>query len=100
MPQDFIPSNTAFNKQFLDLLRKIFVYDPKQRISAKQALKHPWFKESLVDDGTEAIRIREQRAAEQRMTNGVNGIAGSSSGSTSSGGRGTGGEPEPKRIRA
>lgn len=48
----------------LDLLRKIFVYDPKQRITAKQALKHPWFKESLIDDGTEAIRIRDERAAQ------------------------------------
>jgi len=83
---EFIPSNTAFNKQFLDLLRKVFVYDPKQRITAKQALKHPWFKESLVDDGTEAIRIREERAAEQRLANLANG-------------RGNG-EPEAKRIRA
>ena len=40
------------------------MYDPKSRISAKEALKHPWFKETLVDDGTEAIRIREQRASE------------------------------------
>ena len=39
------------------------MYDPKQRITAKQALKHPWFKESLIDDGTEAIRIRDERAA-------------------------------------
>ena len=84
--QDFIPSSTAFNKQFHDLLRKIFVYDPKQRITAKQALKHPWFKETLVDDGTEAIRIREERAAEQRLMNAANG-------------RGYG-EPEAKRIRA
>lgn len=61
---DFIPANTAFNKQLLDLLRKIFVYDPKARISAKQALKHPWFRESLIDDGTEAIRIRDERAAQ------------------------------------
>ncbi|KAK5091767.1 serine threonine protein kinase CMGC group [Lithohypha guttulata] len=60
---DFIPANTTFNKQLLDLLRKIFVYDPKQRITAKQALKHPWFRESIVDDGTEAIRIRDERAA-------------------------------------
>ncbi|KIX07891.1 uncharacterized protein Z518_02545 [Rhinocladiella mackenziei CBS 650.93] len=59
---EFIPANTTFNKQLLDLLRKIFVYDPKNRITAKDALKHPWFKESLVDDGTEAIRIREERA--------------------------------------
>lgn len=60
--QEFIPANTSFNRQLLDLLRKIFVYDPKQRITAKEALKHPWFKETLVDDGTEAIRIREERA--------------------------------------
>lgn len=49
--------NTPFNRQFLDLLKQIFVYDPKQRISAKEALKHQWFKESIVDDGTEAYRI-------------------------------------------
>ena len=59
--QEFIPQNTTFNRQLLDLLRKIFVYDPKSRITAKQALKHPWFKETLVDDGTEAIRLREER---------------------------------------
>lgn len=62
--QEFIPTSTSFNKQLLDLLRRIFVYDPKQRITAKEALKHPWFKEPLVDDGTEAIRIREERAAQ------------------------------------
>ncbi|KAK2751108.1 dual specificity protein kinase kns1 [Myotisia sp. PD_48] len=54
---EFIPTNTPFNKHFLDLLRRIFVYDPKARITAKEALKHPWFRESIVDDGTEAIRI-------------------------------------------
>ncbi|PCH01414.1 Hypothetical protein PENO1_043370 [Penicillium occitanis (nom. inval.)] len=53
---EFIPQNHAFNKQFLDLLQKIFVYDPKQRLTAKQALKHPWFKETIVDDGTEALK--------------------------------------------
>lgn len=58
--QDFIPTNTKFHKLFLDLLQRIFVYDPKNRITAKEALKHQWFKESLVDDGTEALRIGEQ----------------------------------------
>ncbi|KAI2903538.1 hypothetical protein CBS76997_10470 [Aspergillus niger] len=57
---DFIPTNTKFHKLFLDLLQRIFVYDPKNRITAKEALKHQWFKESLVDDGTEALRIGEQ----------------------------------------
>ncbi|KAF5014723.1 hypothetical protein F66182_14202, partial [Fusarium sp. NRRL 66182] len=51
---EFIPQNQVFNKLFLDLLQKIFVYDPKQRLTAKQALKHPWFKETITDDGTEA----------------------------------------------
>ena len=50
-----------FNNKFVDLLRKIFQYDPKNRITAKQALKHPWFKETMTDDGTEATRIRRDR---------------------------------------
>ncbi|KAL8764844.1 MAG: hypothetical protein Q9209_007855 [Squamulea sp. 1 TL-2023] len=59
--KDIIPSTNEFNKQFLDLLQKIFVYDPKNRINAKQALRHPWFGQSLVDDGTEAARIKRSR---------------------------------------
>jgi len=44
------------------LLRKIFIYDPEQRITAKEALNHPWFKEAATpDDGTEATKIRIQR---------------------------------------
>jgi dual-specificity kinase len=63
--QDTITPHTEFNKQFLDLLRKIFVYNPAKRITAKQALKHPWFRETLQDDGTEAARIREQKIAKR-----------------------------------
>jgi dual-specificity kinase len=51
----------------LDLLKKIFVYDPAKRITAKQALRHPWFKESIKDDGTEAARIRDEKAAKKRL---------------------------------
>ncbi|EFR04247.1 CMGC/CLK protein kinase [Nannizzia gypsea CBS 118893] len=58
---EFIPATTSFNKQFLDLLRRIFVYDPKARITAKEALKHPWFKDTIIDDGTEAVRIRQEQ---------------------------------------
>ena len=73
--QEIIPPNTAFNKQFLDLLKKIFVYDPKQRITAKNALKHAWFKESLIDDGTEAARIRREREREREGL-GLGGVGG------------------------
>ncbi|KAH8645306.1 hypothetical protein IG631_02770 [Alternaria alternata] len=61
-----IPAHTDFNRQFLDLLRRIFVYDPKKRITAKEALQHPWFKESLMDDGTEAHKIRLEREKKAR----------------------------------
>jgi dual-specificity kinase len=67
MLQDIIPATTDFNKQFLNLLRRIFVYDPNKRITAKEALKHPWFRETLTDDGTEAIRIRKERERELEM---------------------------------
>lgn len=62
---EIIPQNTNFNKLFLDLLRKIFVYDPKKRITAREALKHPWFSELVEDDGTEATRIRVERERAQ-----------------------------------
>jgi dual-specificity kinase len=60
--QEIIPDNNKFCRNFLDLLQKIFVYDPSERITAKQALQHPWFKEAATpDDGTEATKIRLQR---------------------------------------
>lgn len=72
--KEIIPSNGPsgdFYHLFIDLLRKIFVYDPVKRITAKQALQHPWFK--LVcpeDDGTEAVKFRQdsmkREAAERR----------------------------------
>jgi dual-specificity kinase len=51
---------------FLDLLRQIFLYDPKARITAKEALKHPWFKETTLDDGSEAAKLRLERQKERQ----------------------------------
>jgi dual-specificity kinase len=60
--KEIIPENNKFCRNFLDLLKKIFIYDPNDRITAKQALQHPWFKEAATpDDGTEAGKIRLQR---------------------------------------
>ncbi|KAI1810715.1 kinase-like domain-containing protein [Poronia punctata] len=62
---DIIPSTSPFLRQFLDLLQKIFVYDPAKRITAREALAHPWFREPAIpDDGTEAIKIRLERMRE------------------------------------
>ncbi|CAK7217832.1 serine threonine protein kinase CMGC group [Sporothrix curviconia] len=68
---DIIPVSSSFLRQFLDLLKRIFIYDPSQRITAKEALQHPWFREVAVqDDGTEAAKIRHQRerASRERTT--------------------------------
>lgn len=77
---EIIPSNNLFNKQFLDLLKRIFVYNAAERITAKEALQHPWFKEiATPDDGTEASKIKLEReqeaallAANQARRNGYN----------------------------
>ncbi|TQW00065.1 protein kinase lkh1 [Cordyceps javanica] len=59
---NIIPKNTTFFKNFHDLLRKMFIYDPSQRITAREALNHPWFKEMAPpDDGTEAAKIRMEK---------------------------------------
>ncbi|KAI6373651.1 hypothetical protein MCOR25_003423 [Pyricularia grisea] len=65
---DIIPCQNTFMKQFLDLLTKIFVYDPARRITAKEALQHPWFREvAHPDDGSEAARIRAERMSKNEL---------------------------------
>ncbi|KAL1628436.1 serine threonine protein kinase CMGC group [Diplodia seriata] len=61
MEAETLPPHTDFNVQFLDLLKRIFVYDPSKRISAKEALNHPWFTQRIEDDGTEALKIRKKQ---------------------------------------
>lgn len=65
--QDTIPPHTEFNRKFLDLLKQIFIYDPKKRITAHQALQHEWFREHFEDDGTEAEKIRIERERADRI---------------------------------
>ncbi|KAI9807037.1 MAG: hypothetical protein M1825_005754 [Sarcosagium campestre] len=62
---EIIPSTNPFNRLFIDLLRRIFLYDPKARITAKEALKHPWFSQTILDDGSEATRLRIEREQER-----------------------------------
>lgn len=40
---EIVPSTSALNIHFLDLLMKIFIYDPSKRITAREALSHPYF---------------------------------------------------------
>ncbi|KAI0887118.1 kinase-like domain-containing protein [Annulohypoxylon maeteangense] len=65
---DIIPASSPFLRSFLDLLQRIFVYDPAKRITARQALEHEWFREPAIpDDGTEAAKIRLERMREHEF---------------------------------
>lgn len=44
--------NFTFWWFFIDLLRKLFVIDPNERITATEALEHPWFNLGIEDEGT------------------------------------------------
>lgn len=41
-PRDYIREE-SIDDQGLDLLKKMLVYEPSRRITAKQALQHPYF---------------------------------------------------------
>lgn len=63
---DIVVGHGEYYEKFRDLLKKIFVYDPARRITAKEALQHPWFKMVCSpDDGTEAIKIRQEKLRQQ-----------------------------------
>ncbi|GEQ71773.1 hypothetical protein JCM33374_g5459 [Metschnikowia sp. JCM 33374] len=44
--------NFTFWWFFIDLLRKLFVIDPDMRMTAHEALEHPWFNLGIEDEGT------------------------------------------------
>lgn len=44
--------NFTFWWFFIDLLKKLFVINPRDRITALEALNHPWFNLGIQDEGT------------------------------------------------
>ncbi|KAJ2963440.1 hypothetical protein NQZ79_g1488 [Umbelopsis isabellina] len=51
--QEIIPPSSNLNRQLLELLQKLLMYDPADRISAHEALKHPFFHVQLDEHGRE-----------------------------------------------
>ncbi|KAH9966248.1 CMGC/CLK protein kinase [Lactifluus volemus] len=45
--QEIIPQTDMINVHFLDLVRKLLMFDPKQRITVREALRHPYFSQSI-----------------------------------------------------
>ncbi|OAA81796.1 Protein kinase-like domain protein [Akanthomyces lecanii RCEF 1005] len=64
--EEIIPPTNPFLSNFLDLLHKMFAFDPNSRITAREALQHGWFQEGTRDDGTEAARLHAERASAVR----------------------------------
>ncbi|KAH8916841.1 kinase-like protein [Atractiella rhizophila] len=50
---EVVPGTNLANSRFLDLLHKMLTWDPKERISVKDALRHPYFSLRLEDEGSE-----------------------------------------------
>ncbi|OZJ04008.1 hypothetical protein BZG36_03624 [Bifiguratus adelaidae] len=48
--KDIIQPTSSHRKHFLDLLQRLLTYDPRERITAQEALKHPYFWERIEDD--------------------------------------------------
>ena len=44
-----------FWHSFLDLLNRMFEYDPTKRITAREALDHEWFDHGILDEGISAF---------------------------------------------
>lgn len=45
--EEQIGQDNAYNIYFLDLVRRMLVYDPEQRITPRQALRHPFFQVTI-----------------------------------------------------
>ncbi|KAN0120967.1 Protein kinase-like domain containing protein [Russula decolorans] len=45
--QEIIPQTDMINVHFLDLVRKLLMFDPKQRITVREALRHPYFSQTI-----------------------------------------------------
>ena len=48
--QEIIGPTDIINKHFLDLVRKLLIFDPTQRITVREALNHPYFQLSIPDE--------------------------------------------------
>lgn len=48
--QDVIPPTDQINKHFVDLVRRLLSFDPAQRITVRDALRHPYFSLSIPEE--------------------------------------------------
>lgn len=64
---NYLRSNfPSLSEHGLDLLNRLFTYDPLKRISAEKALLHPWFQEHPLPKSPEMFPTWPSRASEER----------------------------------
>ncbi|RHZ75357.1 hypothetical protein Glove_216g66 [Diversispora epigaea] len=51
------PKKSPFREQFCDLLQQLLLYDPNERITARDALRHPFFYMSFDEEGRQIRQI-------------------------------------------
>ncbi|KAK7044225.1 serine threonine protein kinase CMGC group [Paramarasmius palmivorus] len=47
---EIIPQTDIVNRQFLDLVRKLLAFDPAQRLTVAEAIKHPYFSLNIPEE--------------------------------------------------
>ena len=54
--EKYLPDNFVFDPNGKDIFKKLVAYDPAKRITAKEALSHPYFEDldDCIDDALEA----------------------------------------------
>lgn len=50
-----IPELKYVSKEAIDILKKMLTYDPDRRISAQEALNHPWIIKKVLEDCSDEI---------------------------------------------
>jgi serine/threonine protein kinase len=45
-----VPELKYVSRDALDLMKKLLNYDPEQRISAEDAIKHPWIQKKAYEE--------------------------------------------------
>ena len=53
-----VPEFKYVSRDALDILKKMMTYDPERRISAEEALKHPWIAKKAYEETDNEVTFK------------------------------------------
>jgi len=65
-PKVALPGDPFLSDIGVDLMKKLLALDPEERISASQALEHPWFQEEPLEEELHSFHITDNDKAENK----------------------------------